>query len=330
MRTFSFVLALVLAASARLAQAHDADVVYVLVRSPDGAPTELVETVTLTASTLGRLAPVDADDDGLLGQADLDQRGASLKAGLWDDMPLTAGGQLCSRSSERAWLRDGFVELEARFACGEGELRQDFRFLPVLPTNYRVVLGSQFDGERNRSFAQGTLTSVTVPRPQEPGWWSTVAFSGGLAVGLTRGSEGLAWASLLALAFSLSRWRELRGATGALLGGLGAGSVLGLPPWVGALLAALGAVALAASSRSLPRGAGAFFGLCLGTFTDGRGVAGCVGFVLGTALVAVPWLVGGVAVGRLLRRRGSTLRLARWLAAGFAVIAAAHVLLRLR
>jgi hypothetical protein len=319
------VLALVLAGSAPEAQAHDADVVYVLVRSRSGAATELVETVTLTASTLGQLAPVDADEDGLLGQADLDERAASLKAGLWDDMPLTAGGGLCSRSNERAWLREGFVELEAVFGCGAGELRQDFRFLRVLPTNYRVVLGSQFDGERNRSFAQGTHSSVTVPRPPKPGWWSTVAFSSGLTVGLTRALDGVAWASLLALAFSLSRWREGWGAAGAVVVGLGVGSVLSLPPWVGALCAALGAVALAASARSLPRGAGAFFGLCLGTFTGGGGVAGGVGFVLGASLVAVPVLVGGVAVGRLLRRRGSTLRLARWLAAGFAVIAAAQV-----
>src|SRR5688572_25086218 len=97
------------------ASAHDADVVYVQLSGPDHA--QLHELVTLTAGTLSLLAPVDADGDGALSQADLDARADAIKAGVWDQMPLQADLP-CSRSDERAQVREGYVELSARFACG--------------------------------------------------------------------------------------------------------------------------------------------------------------------------------------------------------------------
>lgn len=150
------------------ARAHDADVLYA--RLEPGPPGTLIEIVTLTNATLALLAPVDADDDGVLSQADLDARADAVKAGVWADLPLSAGGVACSRFDESAQLEDGFVALTTHWRCPDtGDLRQDFKVLRVLPTNYRVVLGSQLDGERGRRFAQGVFTALEVPRPKPPG-----------------------------------------------------------------------------------------------------------------------------------------------------------------
>lgn len=160
-RTYPLVVAIL--ALAVQADAHDADVVYASLSG--GAGGQLIETVTLTGNTLALLAPVDADHDGNLTQADLNQSEGALKAGVWDEAPLSANGVACAHAQEFAGLREGYVELQATFSCGEGELKQDFRLLRVLPTNYRVVLGSQVEGEQGRAFAQGSLTTVRVPRP---------------------------------------------------------------------------------------------------------------------------------------------------------------------
>jgi hypothetical protein len=317
LRQFLRAVWLVVAVFAGVARAHDADIVYVLVRAPDGAPAdELLETVTLTSGALGLLAPVDVDGDGVLSQADLDARAASVKAGVWDDMPL-ATGEACSRSAEQAWLREGYVELEARFRCGAGELRQDFRFLRVLPTNYRVVLGSQLDGERNRAFAQGTLTSLVVPRPAPPGWWSREAFAEGWSTGLARALTLLSLSAVLALAFGLSTWRRALVASACLLGGLLGGSWLVVDARLAAGLLALVAVALA-TRREAPGGVGLAVGLGVGLLEGGGPLARGVGLAIGSAAVGVVTLVAGVAVARMLRRRGRALDVARWLVAALA------------
>ncbi|MFZ5439145.1 MAG: HupE/UreJ family protein, partial [Myxococcota bacterium] len=180
---------------AGVASAHDADVVYVLAKQ---GPGRLVETVTLTGASLALLVPIDADGDALLTQADLDAKQKALRIGVWDEMPLSAGGRRCAVLETRAWLREGFVELEGTFDCGEGELRQDFRFLRVLPANYRVVLGSQLEGEAaGRGFAQGSMTSVTVPRPPPPGAWDGSQFRAGFDGGVRRGLSLLGGLMLL-------------------------------------------------------------------------------------------------------------------------------------
>jgi hypothetical protein len=160
-RTYPLLVALLVLAAQ--AHAHDADVVYASLSG--GAGGQLVETITLTGNTLALLAPVDADHAGNLTQAELLQSEGALKAGVWDEATLSANGVACARAQEFAGLREGYVELQATFTCGEGELKQDFRFLRVLPTNYRVVLGSQVEGEQGRAFAQGSLTTIRVPRP---------------------------------------------------------------------------------------------------------------------------------------------------------------------
>ncbi|MBK7863362.1 MAG: hypothetical protein IPJ65_33130 [Archangiaceae bacterium] len=99
----------------------------------------LTETLTLTADTLAMLAPIDADADGELTQADLDARRAALVAGVWEQAKL----EPCTRSAESASLEPGYVELKARFQCPPGELSQEFRWLMVLPPQYRVIAGDQ-------------------------------------------------------------------------------------------------------------------------------------------------------------------------------------------
>ena len=140
--------------------------------------------MTLTAGTLGQLAPVDADGDGSISPADLRARADAIKQGVWADMPMTAGGAPCALDGARAVVLPSHVQLEARFACGPGELRQDFRLLRVLPSNYRVVLGRQVDGEGGRAFAQVPTTSLVLgardrPGAQGPGAWEE-AISHGL------------------------------------------------------------------------------------------------------------------------------------------------------
>lgn len=154
--------------SASLAFAHDADLVVVRLE-PGPQPGVLVETVTLTAATLALLAPIDADGDGALTQGDLDARARALRVGFWDEVPVQAGGHSCEWLEAKATLKEGFVELQAPVRCGEGELRQDFKILRVLPANYRVAFNAQPIGdEAGPRFAQGTFTTISVPR-EPPG-----------------------------------------------------------------------------------------------------------------------------------------------------------------
>lgn len=96
----------------------------------------------MTGGTLSLLAPLDADGDGLLAPEELAQGATPLELGVWDAMPLSAGASRCDRFSTGAALRDGYVELTARFRCPPGEIRQTFRALSVLPQGYRVVVNA--------------------------------------------------------------------------------------------------------------------------------------------------------------------------------------------
>ncbi|MFP2909955.1 HupE/UreJ family protein [Pyxidicoccus sp. 3LFB2] len=161
--------ALLLVAGA--ASAHDADILYSQVRrtSPEGAKEGLVssevrQVLTLTAGTLGLLLPADADGDGTVSQADLDARRPALEVGVWDALPLTAGGQPCTRTSHSAVLRQTYVELSASFTCPPGPLRQTYTVLSVLPVGYRVILGSSLDGEvPGAVYADAAQPSVAIP-----------------------------------------------------------------------------------------------------------------------------------------------------------------------
>jgi hypothetical protein len=327
LQLLSRTLVLMVLALASAAWAHDADVVYVLVRTPAAdAPGALLETVTLTAPTLGLLAPVDADADGLLTQPELDARATALRAGVWDDMPLSAGNSPCVRSDERAWLREGFVELEARFACGPGELRQDFRFLRVLPTNYRVVLGSQLDGERNRTFAQGSFTSLVVPRPGPNRWWSLEQLSRGLAEGVARAF----WLGVLgafALGLSLATWRRLAWSLALLVVALAPASLVAVPEWLPALTVALTSLGLALARRDAHPAFAVLVGAAIGALNGHPDVSRAVGLAAGSLMVLLPVLVVGVAVARIAGRRGR-LAQARWVAAAVCAAASALALAR--
>ena len=301
-RRWLLLAALLAAGSAR---AHDADIIYVLLT--DAAGGGLEEVVTLTAGTLSQLAPVDADADGALSQADLDARTAAINAGVWDQMTLEADVP-CVRSGERAILRDGFVELVARFACAPGPLSQDFRILRVLTSNYRVVLGQQLDGEGGRDFAQGNVQKLILrPRPLQDstGAAPELRFPGGLVSPLAL--PGLTLVLLLSWLLSASLW-----AAGARLGVLLAGLLtagLLAPLWVPpALFTGIGAGltgagialwVLARSPRALP-----VWSLGVLALVEGfSGGARTLGFQGGRLLALVGLAAVGVPIARIIGRR---------------------------
>lgn len=151
---------------ASVAHAHDADVVFV--QWVPGPPVDQssTEIVTLTAGTLGLLAPVDSDGDGLLSEADLAARKDAIAAGVWDQMPLSSSGP-CKRYGEESFLREGYIELRASFVCPEGRLLQEFKWLSVLPPNYSVVAKSPNGIAGPPLLAQGPLRTLAFTRPGE-------------------------------------------------------------------------------------------------------------------------------------------------------------------
>ncbi|MFT3836033.1 MAG: hypothetical protein QM723_03420 [Myxococcaceae bacterium] len=171
------------------AWAHDLDVVYVQLADTDGG---FVERITMAAGTLGQLAPVDADNDGELTDADLSHRQDAVRAGVWEQMPLFAGEKPCTYADPKIAIRDTYLELWARFSCGDGELKQELKWLRILPSNYRVVVGSQLDGERGSQVAQGNVQTLYLPRPSAHRapllpWEAGAVFA---ALGVTVGALG--------------------------------------------------------------------------------------------------------------------------------------------
>jgi hypothetical protein len=303
------------------ARAHDADVIYVLVRH--GSQPELLnETVTLTSATLALLAPLDADGDQLLSQGDLDAKSKALRAGFWDEVPLTAGGNPCALLETRAVLKEGFVELQGDFRCGEGELRQDFKILRVVPTNYRVVLGSQLDGEgQGRGFAQGSLSTIPIPRPLPPGSWDPAGFRRAFDQGLQRALSLEVLAALFAVLLAIGAWRQgLVGAALVLAAALGgsAGSFEWWPPTILLLLLAAGAAV-----KSPPMIVPLLLGAAIGLREGGGGWSSALGLGLGSGLVLLFASPVAIALGVMLQRRPKVLRLARWVPVVVAVLSVA-------
>ena len=292
------------------ARAHDADVIYVLVKR-GAQPGVLVETVTVTAATLGYLAPLDADGDSVLSQGDLDAKSKALKAGFWDDAPLSAQNKPCELLEPRAYLREGFVELQGQFRCGEGELRQDFRILRVLPANYRVVLGSQLDGEgEGRKFAQGSMTSISLPRPPPPGSWDAAGFRRAFDQGVERGLSLGVLAAFLSITLALGAWRRGLLATALVLAGVLVGSGGSLNWWPPMILLFL--IVGSAAVRSPPLIVPLLLGAAIGLRDGGGGVSASLGQGTGSALVLLLTSPVALAVGVMLQRRQRLLRVVRW------------------
>lgn len=313
-------LALLVLLGASVARAHDADVIYVsLLPAPEADRFQVV--ATLTPATLGLLAPVDADGDQALSQADLDARRRAVELGFWDEVPLAAGGARCERLEAGASLREGFVELRAQVRCGEGELRQDFKILRVLPANYRVVLGSQLDGEaQGRGFAQGSLTTIVVPRPLPPGRWSPERFREAFAAGARRGLAPELLAALLGVLLGVGAWRRGAGFTGLALAGVGLGSVVDVgfwPPTLLVLLVTLGA----ASSQRPPWVLALLVGVSAGARGGGGSWSEVLGLACGTGLVFAAAAPLALGVGALLGRWPSALRVLRWVPLVVALVA---------
>lgn len=290
---------------AATASAHDADVIYALVEQHGDVPNQLVERLTMTDATLRLLAPVDVDGDGAVTQSELDAKAGALRVGVWDDMPLTSSEGRCAFVEAAARLRDGFVELTARFDCPNGELRQDFRVLRVLPANYRVVVGSQVDGERAaRGIAQGSFSTIPMPRPKVPGTWDNAAFQRGFDDGLTRGFGLSSLALIGALTFSLASWRRGLVATALLLVGAAIATFVEAPWWGGLALAVIAAtVSLFKPSAGFAAPLGAGLGLGVG-----GALAFDVGVVAGSSLLWLPASLAFTAVAVMVARRGGAKR----------------------
>ena len=198
------------------AHAHDADLIYAQVERAPGSR-QVKQLLTMTAATVQLLAPVDMDGDGILTDAELSARSDSIKAGIWDSLPISAGAVGCGLMSHQAKLRDAYLELRGVFDCGEGELVQTFRLLSVLPPNYKVVLGTFVNGEAGARFAQGNAQTLVLDEPeggQVSGLWGWVALGidhifGGLdhlafLFALLLAAKGLKRVLLLVTSFTLA------------------------------------------------------------------------------------------------------------------------------
>ncbi|MFO0596324.1 MAG: hypothetical protein U0228_13495 [Myxococcaceae bacterium] len=317
---------LLLTFAAGPAWAHDADIVYAQLTAGK-TPGELFETLTLTPATLQLLAPLDADGDGLLTQGDLDRKAAALAAGVWDEMPLTAAGQPCVRAEARAVLHEGFIELTAQLRCGPGELRQDFRFLRVLPPNYRVVLGTQLDGDRaGKRFAQGSMTSLTLPQPADPSAFDFDRVRAGFDDGVRRGMSLLALAACLAIFLGLKDWKRGAMALGLAVAALVAGGQVEGGSLAPVLVSALLIIGCAVTQPP-PWPLIAVLALALGAWSGGGRSAG-LGLALGTVSVWVVVAPMALAVGRMLSRRPRAWAVGRWAPVALGVVGAAFVLAR--
>lgn len=191
MRMARLAVPLALVLGAGVARAHDADIIYTQVRRTQADAAEVRVQLTLTATTLALVLPVDVDGDGAVSQADLDARRAALEVGLWDALPLTAGGAPCARKEHAARERETYVELTATYQCPPGTLRQTYTVLSLLPPNYRVVLGS-FNGEGGQLFADAQQPTLEIPErgPATPGAFSP-GLSGWIQLGMKHIFEGI-------------------------------------------------------------------------------------------------------------------------------------------
>jgi len=191
------------------ASAHDADLIAVSVSEARPA---VEERIAMAGGALSLLVPVDADGDGLIAPEELASKAAALEVGVWDAVPLSAGDQPCRRTSTAAALREGVVELRAAFTCPDGELRQRFRALELLPSNYRVVVGRS-DVAAPQRFAQGNEETVVIPEPAAAGparGEEVSGFSGWIALGVVHiftGYDHLAF--LFALLLFGRTWRRV-------------------------------------------------------------------------------------------------------------------------
>lgn len=188
------------------ARAHDADIVYARVQRPHSG--EVVEHLTLTGSTLVTLAPADVSGDGELSQTELDERRAVIELGVWDSVPLSSSAGPCAREDTRAELQEGYVELIGRFRCPDGELKQEFRILSVLPAGYRVILESE-GGAGGQRFAEGTAQTLIIDTAQ-PGRTGALGLAGWIELGVFHiftGYDHLAF--LVALLLVGQGWRRV-------------------------------------------------------------------------------------------------------------------------
>jgi len=210
MRAPNLLLVLALGLSSLPAFAHDADIVFVQANpQEDGTVQELA---TLTGATLALLAPVDVDGDGVLSEAELPHIREPVEAGFWESVPLSAGDRPCVRQDSGIRLREGYVELSATFRCPSGEdLRQRFKILSLLPAGYRVVLGTQQQGEVGQRFAEGQHQTLHLAAEAAGGESEgPQGFLGWVLLGaehIFTGYDHLAF--LAALLLVASSWRRL-------------------------------------------------------------------------------------------------------------------------
>ncbi len=299
---------LVMAFFARTAQAHDADVIFVDAR-PMPKEGRWKEVVTLSVETLALLIPLDADGDQTLSQADLVAKEKALRVGFWDQAPLTSAGKVCSLDKSNARLEQGVIQLEGEFTCAQGIPRQDFRFLQILPPNYKVVVGSS-SGGRTPAVAQGALSTLSLIAA--PGPDAGVLTS--LRAGLFRSVALEGVAALMGLLFALATLRQRLTAVLLAVGTAFIGSWWSLGWWPPTLFLVLLGVQVGAKT-SFPPIVAPLFGAAIGLRSEG-------GSALGTSLALL--LVSPLAfAGAWWLRRQSTIRVTQWVPLGLILLGVA-------
>ncbi len=192
------------------ARAHDADIVFAQITREEGGA--IRERLTMTAATLSLLAPIGVGDDGRIDDAELEAGRAAIEAGVWAQVPLRGGDAPCRRRDTRARVQQTYVALEGTFDCPDGELSQVFRILSVLPSAYKVVLGTYGQGGalQNASFAQGNQQTLILSAPSAGAKPGSPSFVGWFGLGIRHifgGIDHLAF--LLALLMVGGHWKRV-------------------------------------------------------------------------------------------------------------------------
>jgi hydrogenase/urease accessory protein HupE len=151
------ILAVLICGGARPASAHQADIIYVHLQKWVAGDWE--ERAILSNLALAQLVPEAA---AALERGQQESAGELIDAQIWSQMPLSSGAVRCDRGPTWWMETEGYIELSARFRCPEGELKQSFQFLELLPQEYRVIVGTELGGNRIQRFADKSAPTVVL------------------------------------------------------------------------------------------------------------------------------------------------------------------------
>jgi hypothetical protein len=282
-----------------VASAHDADLVAVQLSVGEGGV--VTQRMSLSPATLSLLIPRASTES-----PELDELREAIEAGVWGEVVLSAQGLRCPLMDSTAALHQGSVELSANFRCGAGPLRIDFRFLAILPPNYRVSLRST---DAPPQFAQGNFTALWISLPAAAPIDSR--FLGGLAAGAQRAFNWGALVSVWALLMAIGSWPTGKHALMVLLGAAVLASSLGAN--VELLPVVLVLLALGLFVPRIPVNLWAMLlGGALGARSEGHDAVSLLGWAVGLLGVLAPGGMVALSVAVMLRRRPRVLRWVKW------------------